>query len=191
MDEEVRQIEFDAGNNESREYEVEAIRDSVVYARESESGHLPGLYYLVLWRKYLEEENTWELASAVQYLRKLISLFYKEHPDKPTAISPIIDTALLMARPIVKPTGPPKQKRGRPANSINKRAKKNWAAFHFYCVFRQIWVSFTLDNFSRTTCDCTWRTWLHVTARDFQPTFIKTSIFWHSSLLLELTFSTL
>ena len=45
MDEEVRQMEFDAGDNE--EYEVEAIWDSAVYARESESGHLLGLYYLV------------------------------------------------------------------------------------------------------------------------------------------------
>ena len=39
-------IELDAGN-ENGEYEMEAIRDSKVYARELESGHLPGLYYLV------------------------------------------------------------------------------------------------------------------------------------------------
>ena len=49
--------ELDAGDN-SGEYEVEAIRDSAVYARESESGHLPGLYYLVSWKGYPEEENT-------------------------------------------------------------------------------------------------------------------------------------
>ena len=65
VDEEVRQMEFDAGDDESGEYEVEAIRDSAVYARESESGHLPGLYYLVSWKGYPEEENTWEPASAV------------------------------------------------------------------------------------------------------------------------------
>ena len=47
VDEEVRQIEFDAGDDESGEYEVEAIWDSAVYVRESKSGHLPGLYYLV------------------------------------------------------------------------------------------------------------------------------------------------
>ena len=35
-----------AGNDESREYKVEATRDSTVYARESKS-HLPELYYLV------------------------------------------------------------------------------------------------------------------------------------------------
>ena len=65
VDEEVRQMEFDAGDDGSREYEVEAIRDSAVYARESESGHLPGLYYLVSWKRYPEEENTWEPASSV------------------------------------------------------------------------------------------------------------------------------
>ena len=49
-------VELDAGD-ENGEYEVEAIRDSEVYARESESGHLPGLYYLVSWKGYPEEEN--------------------------------------------------------------------------------------------------------------------------------------
>ena len=47
VDEEVRQMEFNADNDESRVYKVESIRDSAVYARESESGHLPGLYYLI------------------------------------------------------------------------------------------------------------------------------------------------
>ena len=68
VDEEVRQIEFDAIDNDSGEYKVEAIRDSAVYARESE-GHLSGLYYLVSWKGYPEEKNTWEPASAVQHLR--------------------------------------------------------------------------------------------------------------------------
>ena len=49
--------ELDAGNNEGGEYKIEAICDSAVYARESKSGHLPGLYYLVFWKSYLEEEN--------------------------------------------------------------------------------------------------------------------------------------
>ena len=38
--------ELNAGDN-SGEYKVEAIRDSVVYTRESKSDHLPSLYYLV------------------------------------------------------------------------------------------------------------------------------------------------
>ena len=49
------ELEFDAGNN--KEYEVEAIIDSAIYAKEVE-GHLPGLYYLVSWKSYPEEEST-------------------------------------------------------------------------------------------------------------------------------------
>ena len=40
------QLEFEAGGNNEK-YEVEDIRDSTVYTRELEAGHLPGLYYLV------------------------------------------------------------------------------------------------------------------------------------------------
>ena len=88
--------EFEAGSDDE-EYEVEGIRDSAVYAKESTTGHLPGLYYLVSWKGYPEEENTWEPASAVQHLRKLISTFHKDNPDKPTATSPPTDTAPLIA----------------------------------------------------------------------------------------------
>ena len=58
MDENTTELaELDVGKD-SGEYEVEAICDNAVYARESESGHLPRLYYLVSWKSYLEEENT-------------------------------------------------------------------------------------------------------------------------------------
>ena len=103
MDEKTaEQLEFEAGGD-NEEYEVEGIRDSAVYARESEAGHLPGLYYLVSWKGYPEDESTWEPASAVQHLRKLVSTFHKDHPDKPTATSPPID----LAPPMVKHTTPP------------------------------------------------------------------------------------
>ena len=118
-------MEFEAGNNESGEYKVEAIWDSAVYARESKLGHLPGLYYLVSWKQYPEEENTWKPTSVVQHLRKIISSFHKDYPDKPTSTSPALNNAPPMARPTVKPTEPLKQKRGWPANSTNKWAKKN------------------------------------------------------------------
>ena len=55
----------DASDDESEEYKVEAIWNSKVYAKKSESGHLPGFYYLVSWKGYLKEENIWEPASAV------------------------------------------------------------------------------------------------------------------------------
>ena len=44
-------LEFKAGGD-NEEYEVEGICNSAVYARELEAGHLPGLYYLVLWKIY-------------------------------------------------------------------------------------------------------------------------------------------
>ena len=115
-------LEFEPGDN--KKYEVKAIRNSVVYARESESGHLLSLYYLVSWKRYLEEENTWELASAGQHLRKLISLFHKDHLDKLTATSPTIDTAPPMARPTVRLIKPLKRKRRQPTESVPRRAKK-------------------------------------------------------------------
>ena len=56
------QLEFEVGDN--KKYEVDGIRDNVVYAKES-AGQLSGLYYLVSWKFYPEEENTWEPASAI------------------------------------------------------------------------------------------------------------------------------
>ena len=124
--------ELIAGNNSS-EYKVEAICDSAVYTRKSNLGHLPRLYYLVFWENYLKKENTWEPYSAFQHLGKFISLFYKNYPDKPTAISKAISITLLMAKPIIKPAAKPtvrpmtlKQKQGRLlGNNTNKQAKKN------------------------------------------------------------------
>ena len=54
MDEIVTEFKFDAGKNEK--YKVEVIWESAVYAKELE-GHPLGLYYLVAWKSYLEEEN--------------------------------------------------------------------------------------------------------------------------------------
>ena len=44
MDEDVTKL--DAGDNKGGKYEVEAIYNNEIYAKES-VGHLPGLYYLV------------------------------------------------------------------------------------------------------------------------------------------------
>ena len=56
VDKQVKELELEAGD--SKEYEVDAIWDSAVYASESESGQQPVLYYLVAWNGYFEEENT-------------------------------------------------------------------------------------------------------------------------------------
>ncbi len=51
-----KDLEFEAKGN--KEYELEAIIDSVVYNQPANSNQMPGLYYLVLWKGYPEEENT-------------------------------------------------------------------------------------------------------------------------------------
>ncbi len=69
------------------------------------------------WKKY-----TWELLSAVIHLRKLISTFHKEHPEKPIAISLLLNSAPPITRPRVPKE--PKQKCSRPSKGANKRSKK-------------------------------------------------------------------
>ena len=110
--------EFKPGDD--KEYKVEAIRDSAVYAKEAD-GHLLGLYYLVVWKVYPEEESIWESFLAVMYLRKMVSTFHKDYPEKPTAISAPLDSALPMAKPIIQL--PAKQKQGRPIGCATKRTK--------------------------------------------------------------------
>ncbi len=113
-----KDLEFEAGDN--KEYEVEAIINSALYSQQA-NNQMPGLYYLVLWKGYPEEENTWEPLSAVIHLRKLINIFHKEHPEKPTATSPPLDSA----PPMVRPTIPKELKRkyGRPSKGANKSGR--------------------------------------------------------------------
>ena len=42
---------------DKEEDKVEKIRKNKIYMRESESGHLLGLHYLVSWKRYPKEEN--------------------------------------------------------------------------------------------------------------------------------------
>ena len=122
VDDENNVAKLEAGNKNG-EYEMEAIQNSAVYMRESEFGHLLGLYYLVSWKRYLKKKNTWEPASAMQYLRKLISSFHKNHPEKPTATSPAIDTVSPVARPTTKPTKPLKKKQKQLTKCVKKCIK--------------------------------------------------------------------
>ena len=55
VDKKTSQLEFE-DDGEGEEYEVEAICDSAVYAKESKSGQLPGLYFLISWKGFPEEE---------------------------------------------------------------------------------------------------------------------------------------
>ena len=124
------QLEFEAGDN--KEYEVDGIQNSAVYAKESVS-QLPGLYYLVLWKGYSEKENTWEPALAIHHLWKLVTTYHQDNLEKPIATSAPVDTAPPIARPFTllrptaKPTTAPTKKRGQLVGSTttNKRAKKS------------------------------------------------------------------
>ena len=50
------------------EYKVEAICYDMVYIIESEKGQHPRLYYLISWKDFPKEKNTWEPALAIQHL---------------------------------------------------------------------------------------------------------------------------
>ena len=56
VDKWVKELEPKAGD--SKEYKVETIWNSAVYANKLESNQLPGLYYLIAWKEYLEKKNT-------------------------------------------------------------------------------------------------------------------------------------
>ena len=66
VEDNMTQLEFETGDE--AKYKVEAIWNSAIYARKLQAGHLLGVYDLILWKDYPKEENTWEPASAVQYL---------------------------------------------------------------------------------------------------------------------------
>lgn len=99
MDRITCKLEFE--DNVNKKYKIEAIFNSVIYIRKSESGHLPGLYNLILWKGYSKNENTWEPVSAVQHFWKLLNTFHKKHLHKPIANSPPIDLILSTTKLIV------------------------------------------------------------------------------------------
>ena len=127
VDKNTLQLEFE-NNDKGEKYEVEVICESAIYIMKSESGTFLGMYYLITWKSFQEEENILESASVIQHHQRLISTFNKKNPDKPTTNSTPIDITLLTARYIVKARAQNnKRKRGQPAkaNSIRKRFKKN------------------------------------------------------------------
>ena len=116
------QLEFKAGGN-NKKYKMEGICDSAVYAKELEVHYLLGLYYLISWKGYPKDKSTWEPASAVQHLRKLVSIFYKNYSNKPIATFLFIDLALSIAKYTALPNVNGKSKHGQPIGSMWKKVK--------------------------------------------------------------------
>lgn len=50
----IAQLEREKDN--SKEYKVEIIYNSEVYAKKTDSGHIPNFYYFMSWKGYLEEK---------------------------------------------------------------------------------------------------------------------------------------
>ena len=120
------QLEFEAGND--KEYKVDGIWDSAVYAKEL-AKQLLGLYYLVLCKIYRKEKNIWEPALAIQHIWRLITTYHKNNPEKSIAIYASINMVPLMAGPSIlsKPTTKPitdiliKQKQGQLVGSTTTK----------------------------------------------------------------------
>ena len=107
-------------SSDDKEYKVEAIYDSAVYAKKADR-HLPGLYYLITWKGYSEEENTYEPFLAVIHLRKMITIFYKDHLKKPTTTSAPLHSALPMDKSTIQLST--KRKQGQPTGLAKKHTK--------------------------------------------------------------------
>ena len=123
MDKKVMELEFQAGK--SKKYKMEEIQNSNVYANKAK-GYLPGPYYLIAFKRYSEEENTWEPSFASQYLKKPINSYYKKYPEKSAGIFSPMNSNPPMARPTIKPIRLiTRRKRGQLANATIKQAR-NW-----------------------------------------------------------------
>lgn len=56
MDKKIKEINFHTGNSLGKEYKLDAISDSAIYAKKL-AGHLPVLYYLIFCKDYLNKNN--------------------------------------------------------------------------------------------------------------------------------------
>src|SRR5713226_7395790 len=75
-------------HNEVEEYEVKEILDSQKYQGK--------LQYLINWKGYPSEENSWEPATTIKEdVPHLVTKFHKEHSQAVQSISPTIPNFFL------------------------------------------------------------------------------------------------
>lgn len=91
-------------NSNNNNYKIETIYDSEGYIIKSNGSHSPDFYHLGSYKGYREDENTWELTLVILHFYKIISTFHLDHPKKLTVNPPSIDSALSMAKLIIKST---------------------------------------------------------------------------------------
>lgn len=99
MDKNVTKLKF--GN--SKEHEVRKIWDSAVYAKKLEAKSPLRLYYLIVWKSYPKEKNTWKPILVVKHLWKPINSVHKNNLDISTATYLLVNSTLLTARTIFRP----------------------------------------------------------------------------------------
>lgn len=75
-----------------KEYEVEEILDSRIYRNKFQ--------YLVKWKGYSHEENTWEPESNLENSKNLITSFHSKHPSAPRRMNASFFHNLTQFRPI-------------------------------------------------------------------------------------------
>lgn len=77
-------------NDGVEEYEVETILDSRLYRGK--------LQYLVRWKGYGPEENSWEPEANLKNAKTMITKFHKDNPNSPRRISAAIWKTLPFKR---------------------------------------------------------------------------------------------
>ena len=91
--------EFEIGDD--KKYKIKAIQDSVVYTKKNTQTLTNAILFGCI-KKLSKKKNTREPVSAIMYLWKIVSIFYKTHLEKLIIISAPLDFALPIAKPIVK-----------------------------------------------------------------------------------------
>lgn len=81
VDKNIIKLEFKINNNKI--YQIKKIQDSAVYIKESKTGHLLGLYYLIDWKSYPKKENIWKLALILSIFKSCLASFIKRTLPSP------------------------------------------------------------------------------------------------------------
>ena len=75
---------------------MEGIYKIFAYTKKLEVNQSSSFYYLISKKNYSEDINNCKPGLAIQYLQKLVSNFYKNHINKPTATSLFLDPTLVI-----------------------------------------------------------------------------------------------